>query len=212
MGTAAKLLCLKLCPLALVLGHALFEARAAHKYVEPAPVLPGAPQSFSLLWLVSAVAFFLYELFTIYAAFSLTAVSALFAVGCASGIALFACGTLLRLAAIKELRAAFNQPPWAAGEVSVAQSSVFAMVRHPSELGTVLMCLGLALAAASPAAFAICGLVLLPLMLLRIRQEEVWLAQNTGGAYAKYAASVPCLRPSPSLLRTLSTLIPHSKG
>ncbi len=210
MGTAAILLCLKLCPLALVLGHAFFEARAAHKYVEPAPILQGAPQSFSLLWLVSAVAFFLYELFTIYAA--LTAVSALFAAGCATGIALFACGTLLRLAAIKELRAAFNQPPWAAGEVSVAQSSVFAMVRNPSELGTVLMCLGLALAAASPAAFAICGLVLLPLMLLRIRQEEVWLAQNTGGAYAKYAASVPCLRPSPSLLRTLSTLIPHSKG
>ncbi|MGO9486794.1 MAG: methyltransferase family protein [Rhodomicrobium sp.] len=196
MGTAAILLCLKLCPLALVLGHAFFEARAAHKYVEPAPVLPGAPQSFSLLWLVSAVAFFLYELFTIYAAFSLTAISTLLAAGCASGIALFACGTLLRLAAIKELRAAFNQPPWAAAEVSLASGGVFAMVRHPSELGTALMCLGLALATGSPAAFAICGAVLLPLMLLRIRQEEVWLRQKTHGAYAKYAAAVSCICPS----------------
>ena len=196
MGAAAILLCLKLCPLGLVLAHALFEARAAQKYGEPASEPQGAPLRFSLLWLLSAMAFFLYELCAIYAVFSHTAVSALLVAGSACGVALFVCGVALRLAAMKELQAAFNQPPWAALEVSVASGGVFAMVRHPSELGLALMCLGLALAAASPAAFAICGAVLFPLMALRIRKEEAWLRQKAGRDYFEYAALVPCICPT----------------
>jgi protein-S-isoprenylcysteine O-methyltransferase Ste14 len=202
MGTASFLLCLKLCPLALVLAHAFFEAGAAQKYCEPASKPQGAPLRFSLLWLISAAAFVLYGLFAIYAAFSHTAVSAQLVAGSACGVALFLCGVALRLAAIKQLQAAFNQPPWAAPEVSVARGGVFAMVRHPSELGLALMCVGLALAAASPAAFAICGAVLFPLMALRIRKEEAWLRQNTGGDYFEYAALVPCICPSFAVWQT----------
>jgi protein-S-isoprenylcysteine O-methyltransferase Ste14 len=196
MVTATILLCLKLCPLVLVLAHAFFEAGAAQKYCEPASKPQGAPLRFSLLWLLSAVAFVLYGLFAIHAAFSHTAVSAQLAAGSACGVALFVCGVALRLAAIKQLRAAFNQPPWAALEVSVASGGVFAMVRHPSELGLALMCLGLALAAASLAVFAICGTVLFPLMALRIRKEEAWLRQKAGRDYFQYAELVPCICPS----------------
>lgn len=196
MGTAFALFCLRLCPLVLALGHAFFEARAARQYAQPA----GARQSFSMLWLISAAAFFLYELFAIHAALSLAEAGTLLVLACACGTTLFTCGVLLRLAAIKELRAAFNQPPWATADPILAAAGVFAMVRHPSELGLALMCLGLALAAASPTAFAIFGIGLLPLMLLRIQREEAWLRQKTHGAYSKYAASVPriCLS-----LRTL---------
>lgn len=200
------LLWLRLCPLVLAVGHAFFEARAAHRYALPPGEAQGAPLSFSALWLVSAAAFVLYELFAIHAAFSLAAVGALLVAGCAAGVALFGCGVLLRLAAIGELRGAFNQPPWAGGEVSLASGGVFAMVRHPSELGLALMCVGLALAAASPGVVAICGGVLLPLMLLRIRREEVWLGQITRGAYAKYAVSVPCICPSFRFLRARTKL------
>ena len=72
---------------------------------------------------------------------------------------------------------------------------VFAWVRHPSELGLTLICLGLACASNSLAAFGAFAFVLFPLMLLRIKQEERWLMLQTQGAYAGYAASVPCLCP-----------------
>src|SRR5262249_53335443 len=130
----------------------------------------------------------------------------------AFGIALFTCGVLLRLSAIRELKAAFGTPPWASKDVNLTTDGVFAWTRHPSELGLALICLGLALAGCSFAAFAGFAFVLFPLMLLRIRQEERWLMLRTQGAYAGYAASVPCLFPSFPLPGRMPNARPDGQG
>jgi protein-S-isoprenylcysteine O-methyltransferase Ste14 len=142
------------------------------------------------------VSFCLYELAVAYKALSFPSVTPLLAAGSAIGIALFACGVFLRLSAIQELKAAFGTPPWAAKGVSLKTDGIFTRVRHPSELGLALICLGLASTGNSLAAFGAFAFLLFPLMLLRIKQEERWLMLQTQGAYAGYAATVPCLFPT----------------
>jgi protein-S-isoprenylcysteine O-methyltransferase Ste14 len=137
------------------------------------------------------LSFLLYELAIAYKALSILAVTPFVVAGSALGTALFACGVLLRVSAIQALKAAFGTPSWAAKGVCLKTNGIFAWTRHPSELGFTLICLGLALAGQSPAAFGAFAFVLFPLMLLRIQQEERWLMLQTDGAYAGYAASVP---------------------
>jgi protein-S-isoprenylcysteine O-methyltransferase Ste14 len=185
----------KVCPLLLICLHAFFESYTVYKYARPEAGPSSETQAYSLLWLLSCLSFFFYELAVAYKELSFPAVTPLLAAGSALGIALFICGVFLRLSAIRELKAAFGTPAWAAKGVSLTARGVFTWVRHPSELGLALMCLGLALAGNALAIFGAFAFVLLPLMLLRIRQEERWLMRQTQGAYAGYAATVPGLFP-----------------
>jgi protein-S-isoprenylcysteine O-methyltransferase Ste14 len=194
-GMSVLFLLLKTCPLLLICTHAFLESRAAHRFAGPSSGPAAELKAYSSLWLISCLSFCLYELAAAYQALSFPAITPLLAALSALGTALFACGVFLRLSAIRELKAAFGTPPWAAKGVSVKTDSFFAWVRHPSELGLVLICLGLALAGNSLAVFAAFAFILFPLMLLRIKQEERWLMRQTQGAYASYAASVPCLFP-----------------
>jgi protein-S-isoprenylcysteine O-methyltransferase Ste14 len=186
---------LKAVPLLLMCIHAFMESRAAHRSAGPSSGPADELQAYSLLWLISCVSFCLYELAVAYNALSFPAITPPLAAESALGTALFACGVFLRLSAIQELKTAFGTPPWASEGVSVKMDGIFAWVRHPSELGLALICLGLALAGNSLTAFGAFAFVLFPLMLLRIKQEERWLMRRTQGAYASYAASVPCLFP-----------------
>jgi protein-S-isoprenylcysteine O-methyltransferase Ste14 len=203
---------LKICPLLLICLHALLESRAAHRSASPVSGPPGEAQDYSLLWLISCLSFCLFELVVAYRALSFPAVMPMLAAGCSLGSLLFACGVFLRLSAIRDLNAAFGTPPWAAKGVSVKTDGVFAWVRHPSELGFALICLGLAFAGNSLAAFGAFAFVLFPLMLLRIKQEEHWLMLQTQGAYAGYAASVPCLFPISRPAARTSNVQPDGRG
>jgi protein-S-isoprenylcysteine O-methyltransferase Ste14 len=179
----------------MICAHAFLESYAARRSAAAIPSQPSEAQHYSLLWLVSCLVFCLYEFAVAYRALSFPAVTPLLLAGSALGIGLFAWGVFLRLTAIRQLKAAFGTPPWAATAVSLKTDGVFRWVRHPSELGLSSMCLGLALAGNSLAAFGAFAFVLFPLMLLRIKQEERWLLLQTHRAYAGYAASVPCLCP-----------------
>jgi protein-S-isoprenylcysteine O-methyltransferase Ste14 len=185
----------KVCPLLLICIHAFFESYTVYKYARSESGQSSEIQAYSLLWLLSCLSFFFYELAVTYRALSLPAVTPLLAAGSTLGIALFTCGVALRLSAIRELKAAFGTPPWAAKGVSLTTRGVFTWVRHPSEFGLALICFGLALAGNALAIFGAFAFVLFPLMLLRIKQEERWLTLQTQGAYAGYAAAVPCLCP-----------------
>jgi protein-S-isoprenylcysteine O-methyltransferase Ste14 len=175
--------------------HAFLESYTARRCAAPVSTQPSEAQDYSLLWLTSCLIFCLYEFAIVYSALLFPTVTPLLVAGSSLGIALFAWGVFLRLAAIRQLKAAFGTPPWAAKGVTMKTAGVFGWVRHPSELGLSAMCLGLALAGNSLAAFGAFAFVLFPLMLLRIKQEERWLMLQTQGAYAGYAASVPCLCP-----------------
>jgi protein-S-isoprenylcysteine O-methyltransferase Ste14 len=189
------LVLVKVCPFFLICMHAYLESSAADKFAKPVSGPHEVEQDHSLLWLMSCFSFLFYELYVAYRALSIQAITLLHALGSALGIVLFAYGVFLRLSAIRGLRAAFDIPPWPLKEVSLKTDGVFGWVRHPSELGLTLICLGLALAGHSLAAFGACAFVLFPLTLLRIKQEERWLMRQTQGAYAGYRASVPCLCP-----------------
>jgi protein-S-isoprenylcysteine O-methyltransferase Ste14 len=179
-GMAVNLLLIfaRACPLLLVALHAIFEARASIRYTGIVSAKPSGAGDYSLLWLVSSVSFVLYALFASYAAFSIDDVPAKLAVQIAIGAALVAAGISLRVAAIHTLENAFNRPPWKEPKVQLSSDGPFAWMRHPSELGLAFICLGLASASDSRAVLSVFVLILLPLALLRIRLEEIWLGKS----------------------------------
>jgi protein-S-isoprenylcysteine O-methyltransferase Ste14 len=187
---------LRLCPVILVLIHAFYESRAARRYSQS---FAWNNQDYSMLWLISCLSFCGYEIYVCYSAFSLGDVTAQYLVKFLLGLSLFAWGVHLRTLAIRKLGKSFAMPPWAQSDISLKRDGVFGRVRHPSELGFVAICLGLALVVDSTAAFGIFASVLLPLTLLRVRQEEQWLKHHTNGAYTAYAASVQCMLPAISV-------------
>ncbi|MBE0658088.1 MAG: isoprenylcysteine carboxylmethyltransferase family protein [Bryobacteraceae bacterium] len=94
---------------------------------------------------------------------------------------------------------------WAAGhlrkDVSLVCSGPYAWTRNPLYLGTFLIALGCAVAAAQPvivaAVFALFFLIYVPVM----EQEQEHLG-NIFPAYADYAARVPLLLPRPPKVRS----------
>ena len=63
----------------------------------------------------------------------------------------------------------------------------FRRIRHPSYASLGAMGLGTALCVRSPAAVVVMLAVWLPVILLRIRQEESFLLRRLGDSYRKYA-------------------------
>src|SRR5262249_34192127 len=142
-------------PSVLLLTHGVLEAHAAGRYSEIIFDQQPERQAYSFLWLFSCISFCLYALFTAYTGFLLHAVSARFAVQAGLGIALFAGGVSLRLAALRALGGVFGKPAWQVLDVTLKTDGIFSLVRHPSELGLAMICLGLALASDSKIALGI---------------------------------------------------------
>lgn len=88
---------------------------------------------------------------------------------------------------------------WASGHLektrTLATGGPYAHTRNPLYLGSVLMALGLAVAAASPWAAAAAAAYLLAFYPSVIREEEAYLREKFGRDYADWAASVPLFLP-----------------
>ena len=102
-------------------------------------------------------------------------------------------GACLRASAIATLGGDFTSD----GEApeALTTSGLYARLRHPSELGLLLLSGGFALAA--PSALVVTGLVTVAVTsALRIRREDRALSRRFGSAYRAYARRVPALLPS----------------
>lgn len=81
---------------------------------------------------------------------------------------------------------------WAAGHLEkgreVTTSGPYRRLRHPLYLGSAIMGIGLALAAARPIVALIIGLYLTLALTAAVRVEEAWLRRRFQQEYAAYAA------------------------
>lgn len=107
-----------------------------------------------------------------------------------------AVGVALRLTAVLTLGAAFVTGLTGDGEL--VDRGLFARLRHPSEAGNLAVALGAGLLLGSPWALGLAVLGLAPMVLLRVRREEVALRGRYGGRYRDYAGRVGGLWPRPS--------------
>ena len=108
------------------------------------------------------------------------------------GATLVVAGIALRTAAIVALGEAFVS----AHRASTPRThGLYRIIRHPSETGQLLLALGAAMTTLSWPAFTWWGLVVLPVTLVRVRDEERTLCASP--AYRLYRASVPAFLPVP---------------
>ncbi len=104
-------------------------------------------------------------------------------------------GAVLRAAAIASLGRRFVSQLQAERGTPFHQKGVYRFVRHPSEAAILLFVAGAALLLLSLAALLLMALVITPLILLRIKREDVFLCHAYGAEYEKYAAKVAALAP-----------------
>lgn len=110
-------------------------------------------------------------------------------VGLVLGIALLVFGGLVRRAAIVQLGDGFRTE---GGATALRTTGLYRHVRHPSELGLMLMSGGLVLVAPS---YLACGLAMaqLGLLVVRLQIEEAALRRSFPGTYEAYARTTPPL-------------------
>jgi len=179
------LLGLTVCTVAFV--HAIGESRA---FANAASCK--GPEEFDMLWLASCFAFLAFEVVAVGYAFIS---EGFFAWGAEVAIGLVACltGVRIRCLAIARLGSGFALPPLRGTAPHLAEDNVYAVVRHPSELGLLLFCAGLVVIV--PVADVICAFALLivPFVALRIAREERWLRTHHKLRHADFRAAVPRL-------------------
>jgi protein-S-isoprenylcysteine O-methyltransferase Ste14 len=82
---------------------------------------------------------------------------------------------------------------WAAGHVEksreVTQSGPYRWTRHPLYAGSILMALGVIIAARHPAVAIVTGVYMAATLTAAIRSEEAFLRRTFGDAYDRYSAS-----------------------
>jgi protein-S-isoprenylcysteine O-methyltransferase Ste14 len=118
------------------------------------------------------------------------------------GSILLLCGIVLRVWAIRSLGDRFVSDHRAAPLVT---AGIYAVLRHPSETGQLLLAIGAALLVDSGWAMFWVAAAILPLTWLRLRQEERILTQESS-AYGIYRARVDGLLP----LRRLISYFPRA--
>jgi protein-S-isoprenylcysteine O-methyltransferase Ste14 len=104
-----------------------------------------------------------------------------------------AVGIALRGAAIRALGAAFTSEIVAGPGHALVTRGVYRYVRHPSDLGLLLVAFGVAGLAASGPAALIALFVVVPSAALRVAREERVLATRHDAAHAAYRRSVSAL-------------------
>jgi protein-S-isoprenylcysteine O-methyltransferase Ste14 len=107
----------------------------------------------------------------------------------ASGALLMLAGISVRAAAVLTLGRAFKTEWRVAPDQPLVEHHIYAWVRHPSETGNLAVILGACLLLGSHLAPALL-LVFAPLTVLRIRQEELRLAEVHGPRFLRYATRV----------------------
>lgn len=119
-----------------------------------------------------------------------------------AGIAL-ACmvlGLTMRGAAINCLGDQFRTEVVVCYRAQLVERGIFRIVRHPSEMGLLLMAIGSAAFAGSVAALILAISVLLPLSLWRVRREDAALQLAFGDQFRRFRRRVPAFLPGANLL------------
>src|SRR5215472_15653270 len=122
----------------LVLVHAIAESRAFARVASSHHA-----EAFDVLWLISCLTFVAFE--AIAAAYALSSEGWLVArfIGVVGGGIAGLAGVRLRCLAIARLGQSFAHAPLRGRPPTLVQDHVYAIVRHPSELGLLLFCFGL---------------------------------------------------------------------
>lgn len=111
------------------------------------------------------------------------------------GVIVAAVGIGLRSSAILSLGEDFQSVNTLASAGRLKTTGLYAWVRHPSESGLLLFAVGVAFVLHSWLALVFVLLLLLPLVIVRLRAEEVVLRQVCGPAHEQYCRNTPLLVP-----------------
>jgi protein-S-isoprenylcysteine O-methyltransferase Ste14 len=115
--------------------------------------------------------------------------------GRAAGLVVMWLGLALRVWAIATLGNAFRTTVEVDHGQAVISTGPYARIRHPSYTGLLLILAGFGLALGSWRSLAICALLPLPALLLRIRVEEAELTRVLADAYRDYQEQTKRLIP-----------------
>ena len=112
-----------------------------------------------------------------------------------SGAVLMFCGVGLRLSAIRALGPQFRNEVRTERDGQLVRSGIYRVLRHPSELGNLLVALGCVLLLQSMVAAAVWVVMFLPVVLVRVRQEDRLLRGVFGSEFEQYVDEVGGLAP-----------------
>lgn len=138
-----------------------------------------------------------YRLHTRWDAFAPVATARLVAVGAGAVLVVAACALLLW--AFRSWPALFVGHA-ILPDHHLVTTGAYGVIRHPVYLAAFLVWLGLALAAASPAALLATTLYVVPTYLLYMRSEERMMLEAFGERYRTYCRTVPAVIPRPRAL------------
>ncbi len=113
----------------------------------------------------------------------------------AVGVALFALGFALRLAAVATLDEHFSPLVELREGHRLVTRGLYARLRHPAYLGSACWVAALPLLFGSVAAAALVPVVYAPALAWRVRVEESMLAEAFGAEWDAYCRAVPALLP-----------------
>ena len=111
------------------------------------------------------------------------------------GLVLMMAGAVMRACAVLALGSGFVSDRHPDAGRPLATSGLHAVLRHPSEAGTLACGLGASLLFGSPSGFAVFAVLLVPLVLVRVRREDRALEAAYGDAFRAYAAVTGALVP-----------------
>jgi len=112
-----------------------------------------------------------------------------------AGLLVLWLGLAVRVWAVATLGRAFRTTVEVEPEQTVVTGGPYRWVRHPSYSGLLLIALGAGLAAGTWPAVAVCAVLPLPGLVLRIRVEEAELVRVLGNRYRRYRAGTKRLVP-----------------
>lgn len=105
-------------------------------------------------------------------------------------------GIMVRVIAIKTLNQFFVSHIGLIKQHQLVTSGLYSMVRHPSELGLILICLGISLLTASVYGWCITLVLIIPLSIYRVFLEDKMIHAAFGQDFLFYQSSVPALIPN----------------
>lgn len=105
------------------------------------------------------------------------------------------CGVGLRYISITTLQNYFTSKVGLREDHELITHGVYARLRHPSEVGLLLICFGIPLLLSSPLGGLFCLVILVPLTLIRISLEDRLLANKFGDTFLQYKMTTKAFWP-----------------